>query len=76
MDFKSIIIQTIIIIVAQVHGKTIDEIKRAIRQFQNWKTPAPNTVPNFWLKQLFAPHVDLTKTFNKIMHDPKIIPMW
>lgn len=55
---------------------TVNEIVKVIRKTQNWKSPGPDKVQNFWIKQLSALHQDLTRTMNDMMNDGKDIPIW
>lgn len=55
---------------------TVSEIKNAIKKSQNWKSPGPDMLQNFWIKHLSALHQQLTDALNGIIRDPKAIPRW
>jgi hypothetical protein len=42
----------------------------------NWKSPANDQMPNYWLKAFPATHSYITKTFNILIEEPKKMPKW
>ena len=55
---------------------TAENIKEALKNMPNWKTPGPNQIPNFWLKKLNISHSFLANALNEIMEDPNKSPKW
>lgn len=53
---------------------TSEDLLFSLKKFQNWKTPGPDQVQNFWLKRLTACHRPLLLLFNQALHNPTIIP--
>ena len=42
----------------------------------NWKSPGPDRLPNFWIKQIKSPHKPMVKVYSEIIKDPKQTPDW
>ena len=42
----------------------------------NWKSPGPDRLPNFWIKQSKSLHKPMTEAYSKIVKDPKQTPDW
>lgn len=55
---------------------TMEEIKTAINNTSNWKSPGIDLIPNFWLKHLHSIHDQLTRTFNDVLRNPESAPPW
>ncbi len=47
-----------------------------IRSTHNWKSPGPDKVENFWIKQLTSLHMKLTEAYNSILKGQVVIPEW
>lgn len=55
---------------------TIEDVNKVIKRTHNWKSPGPDKLPNFWIKQLTALHGSLTSAMNSIIKEPDNIPQW
>ena len=55
---------------------TISELKANITKAANWKSPGPDKVPNFWLKQFTSLHENLTKAISDVLANPEQAPEW
>ncbi|XP_030758038.1 uncharacterized protein LOC115883767 [Sitophilus oryzae] len=53
-----------------------DEIIATIKRTHNWKSPGPDKVHNFWIKQLTPLHTHITGAFNLIIKNPENTPEW
>ena len=42
----------------------------------NFKSPFPDGIPNFWLKQLDAHHNHYARAFNKLIQEKKVMDEW
>ncbi|XP_030758944.1 uncharacterized protein LOC115884488 [Sitophilus oryzae] len=51
-----------------------EDITAAIKKTQNWKTPGPDRIQNFWLKRFPAIHGALARCFTQALDDPHIFP--
>jgi hypothetical protein len=51
------------------------EVTMALQTTLNWKAPARDQIPNFWLKQLTATHKYLAALFNKLIEEDQT-PEW
>ena len=56
--------------------KSQDELQAALKKASNWKSPDPDAVPNFWLKQLVALHQHLLNVYNQAIEHPENLPGW
>ena len=55
---------------------TQDELHTALMKTSNWKSPGPDAVPNFWLKQLTALHQHLLNAYSQAIEHPESLPNW
>ena len=53
-----------------------DELQAALKKASNWKSPGPDAVPNFWIKQLVALHQHLLNVYNQAKEHPENLPGW
>ena len=53
-----------------------DELQTVLKKASNWKSPGPDAVPNFWLKQLTALHQHLLNAYNQAIENPENLPDW
>lgn len=53
---------------------TLDDVQKAVRRTLNWKTPGPDKIQNFWIKQFKSTHRQLANCFTSILERPEIIP--
>ena len=51
-------------------------MRTALKKASSWKSPGPDAVPNFWLKQLTALHHDLLNAYNQVIEPPENLPDW
>ena len=42
----------------------------------NWKSPVPDRLPNFWIKQFKSLHKPMAEAYLEIIKDPKQTPDW
>ncbi|XP_047501775.1 uncharacterized protein LOC125047544 [Penaeus chinensis] len=52
------------------------EIKKIVKNLQNWKAPGPDKVHNFWVKHFDAVHEQLARALSEVTRDPSILPDW
>ena len=55
---------------------SLDEFQTALRKTSSWKSPGPDAVPNFWLKQLTALHHHLLNAYNQVIEQSENLPDW
>ena len=55
---------------------TKEEVHNTIKKSSNWKSPGIDAIPNFWVKQLTAPHGALATAFNKVIDNPEDLREW
>jgi len=55
---------------------TQDELQTALLKTCDWKSPGPDAVPNFWLKQLTALRQQLLNAYNQAIEHPESLPHW
>ena len=55
---------------------TIDEVRTAIKNANNWTSPGLDKIPNFWLKNIDKLHTDLAREYNTILKEPDKCPEW
>ena len=53
-----------------------DELQTVLKKASNWKSPVPDAVPNFWLKQLTALHQLLLNAYNQAIERAENLPDW
>ena len=51
-------------------------MQTALKTASNWKSPGPDAIPNFWLKQLTALHQHLLNGYNQAIEHPENLPDW
>lgn len=56
------------------HEITVEEVSNAIKKTHSWKSPGPDRLQNFWLKNFPSTHYNLTRAFNKILEKPDLTP--
>ena len=55
---------------------TVEELRVNIIRAANWKSPGPDKLPNFWIKQFTNLHTPMAKPYSQIMQDPSLTPEW
>ena len=55
---------------------TINEVRTAIKNANNWTSPGLDKIPNFWLKNIDKLHTDLAREYNTILKEPDKCPEW
>ena len=55
---------------------TVEELRVNMTRAANWKSPGPDRLPNFWIKQFKSLHKPMTEAYSKIVKDPKQTPDW
>jgi hypothetical protein len=53
---------------------TSNNIADALKKTQNWKSPGPDKLQNFWLKSFISTHAALARLFTMALEHPEIIP--
>ena len=53
---------------------TVEELRVNITRAANWKSPGPDKLPNFWIKQFTSLHTPMAKAYSRIMQDPSLTP--
>ena len=54
----------------------VKELRVNITRAANWKSPEPDKLPNFWIKQFASLHTPIAKAYSQIMQDPSLTPEW
>ena len=62
----------------QVEWRTspFEELTANMTRAANWKSPGPDRLPNFWIKQFKSLHKPMTEVYSKIDKDQKQTPHW
>ena len=55
---------------------TEDQVKEKLQSANNWKSPGPDQVHNFWLKKLDSLTPIMTKSINTLINNQFHIPEW
>lgn len=55
---------------------TDDEFQGELRRMKNFKSPGPDQITNFWLKNLTALHPMYLAAFNRILGGEECAPLW
>ena len=55
---------------------TVEELRVNMTRAANWKSPGPDRLPNFWIKQFKSLHKPMTEAYSEIVKDPKQTPDW
>ena len=55
---------------------TVEELMVNMPRAANWKSPGPNRLPNFWIKQFKSLHKSMAEAYSDIFKDPKQTPDW
>ena len=55
---------------------TVEELRVNMTRAANWKSPGPDRLPNFWIKQFKSLHKSMAETYSEIVKDPKQTPDW
>ena len=55
---------------------TVEELGVNITRAANWKSPGPDKLPNFWIKQFTSLHTPMAKAYSQIVQDPLLTPEW
>ena len=50
---------------------TVEELRVNMTRAANWKSPGPDRLPNFWIKQLKSLHKSIAEAYSDIVKDPK-----
>ena len=55
---------------------TVEELRVNMTRAANWKSPGPDRLPNFWIKQFGSLHKPMTEAYFQILKDPKHTSDW
>ena len=55
---------------------TVEEPRVNMTRAANWKSPGPDRLPNFGIKQFNNLHKPMTEAYSEIIKDPKQTPDW
>ena len=55
---------------------TVEELRVNMTRAANWKSPGPDRLPNFWIKQFKSLHKPMAEAYSEIVKDPKQTPDW
>ena len=55
---------------------TVEELRVNMTRAANCKSPGPDRLPNFWIKQFKSLHKSMAEAYSKIVKDPKQTPDW
>ena len=55
---------------------TVEELRVNMTRAANWKSPGPDRLPNFWIKQFKGLHKPMAEAYSEIIKDPKQMPDW
>ena len=53
---------------------TVGELRVNMTRAANWKSPGPDRLPNFWIKQFESLHKSMAEAYSEIVKDPKQTP--
>ena len=53
---------------------TVEELRVNMTRAANWKSPGPDRLPNFWIKQFKSLHKSMAGAYSEIVKDPKQTP--
>ena len=54
----------------------VKELRVNMTRSTNWKSPGPDRLPNFCIKQFKSLHKSMTESYSEIIKDPKQTPDW
>ena len=46
---------------------TVEELGSSMTRAANWKSPGPDKVPNFWIKQFISLHQSIFSAFSEVL---------
>ena len=55
---------------------TVEELQVNMNRAANWKSPGPDKLPNFWIKQFKSLHKPMAIAYSVVINDPQQIPEW
>ena len=55
---------------------TVEELRVNMARAANWKSPGPDRLPNFWIKQFKSLHKLMAEAYSENIKDPKQTPDW
>ena len=55
---------------------TVEEIRVNMTTAAKWKSPGPDRLPNFWIKQFKSLHKPMAEAYSEIIKDLKQTPNW
>ena len=55
---------------------TGEELRVNMTRAANWKSPGPDRLPNFWIKQFKSLHKAMAEAYSEIIKDLKQTPDW
>ena len=55
---------------------TAEELRVNMTRGAYWKSPGPDKLPNFWIKQFKSLHTPTSEAYSEIINDPKQTPEW
>ena len=55
---------------------TAEELRVNLTRAANWKSPEPDRLPNFWIKQFKSLHKPMAEAYSEIIKDPKQTQDW
>ena len=55
---------------------TVEELRVNVTGAANWKSPGPDKLPKFWIKQFKSLHKPMAEAYSEIIKDPKQTPDW
>ena len=55
-------------------GLTVEKHRVNMTRAANWKSPGPDRLPNFWIKQFRSLNKPMTEAYSEILKDPKQTP--
>ena len=55
---------------------TVEELRVNMTRAANWKSPGPDRLPNFWIKQFKSLHQSMAEAYFQIVKDPKQTQDW
>ena len=55
---------------------TVEKLRVNMTKAANWKSPGPDRLPNFWIKQFKTLHKPMAEAYSGIIKHPKQNPDW
>lgn len=58
----------------EVQAVTLNDVKEAVKKLNNWKSPGPDKIQNYWWKYLDSLHPLIAVLVDKTIRNPQLLP--